>query len=315
MDKPLLSRLTRVPLREAWMHEAGDFTPWLAERENIELLCDAIGIGDLDVLATEHWVGDFKLDILCTDGVDKVIIENQLERTNHTHLGQIITYAAGVGARKVIWLAETFRPEHIAALEFLNENTTEDLGFFALEVELYRIGDSPLAPKFEVKVRPNDWVRVGREQARAVEVASPTKQRQMQFWTELVAAVAREQPRVRAQMPRPRHWQQFTLGRSGVVISCTVNTREDRLGVELYIANQESKRMFRQLLESRDAIERSLGVAMDWQELPDARACRIAVYRLSSPLDADARWPEYFAWMVPMVLRMDATFRPLMRTL
>lgn len=129
MKKPL-SKLQRVPLREAWKHEASDFTPWLAEAENLNTLAESLGLDDLELVATEHWVGEFKLDILCTDGTDQVIIENQLEKTNHSHLGQILTYAAGIAAKKVIWVAEAFRPEHVAALEFLNQNTTDDLNFF-----------------------------------------------------------------------------------------------------------------------------------------------------------------------------------------
>ena len=100
-----LSQLVRVPLREAWRHEASDFTPWLAEEENLGLLAEALGIGDLEVVGTEQWVGDFKVDILAEDGDGKLIIENQLAKTDHSHLGQIITYAAGIDARKVIWLA------------------------------------------------------------------------------------------------------------------------------------------------------------------------------------------------------------------
>src|SRR5574343_1706004 len=126
MKKPL-SKLQRVPLREAWKHEATDFTPWLAEADNLNTLAESLRLDDLELVATEHWVGEFKLDILCTDGTDQVIIENQLEKTNHSHLGQILTYAAGIGAKKVIWVAESFRPEHIAALDFLNQNTTDEL--------------------------------------------------------------------------------------------------------------------------------------------------------------------------------------------
>jgi hypothetical protein len=118
-----LSKLKRVPLREAWKHEANDFTPWLADADNLNALADALGLSELLQVAIEHWVGDFKLDILCTDGEDQVIIENQLDKTDHTHLGQIIAYAAGVGAKKVIWVAESFRPEHVAALEFRRGRT------------------------------------------------------------------------------------------------------------------------------------------------------------------------------------------------
>ena len=313
--KAKLSQLVRVPLRDAWKHEASEFTPWLAETDNLNLLSDALGLGELELVATEHWVGGFKLDILCTDGTDKVIIENQLERTNHGHLGQIITYAAGIGARKVIWVAESFRPEHVAALEFLNQNTTEDLNSFAVQVELYRIGDSPMAPKFEVVVKPNEWTKVEREQARAVTSASSTKQRQLAFWTALVDRLAKTAAHIRTQSPRAQHWQQITLGRSGFIISCTANHRESRLGVEIYINNPESKLRFKQLFERRSEIENAMGLPLDWQELPDAHACRIALWRPESPLSEESRWDEYLDWMTAHVVRMEAVFRPIIRAL
>lgn len=313
--KPKLSHLVRVPLREAWKHEASDFTPWLAETPNLNTLSDALGLGDLELVATEHWVGDFKLDILCTDGTDQVIIENQLEKTNHSHLGQIITYAAGIGAKKVVWVAESFRPEHVAALEFLNQNTTEDLSFFAVEVELWRIGDSPLAPKFEVVVRPNQWARAGREQARAASSATPTKQLQLKFWTALVEAVTKKSNHIKPQKPRPQHWQQISLGRSGFLLSGTASQRDSRLGVEVYLMGDAAKQHFRQLEAQREEIEKGLGFPLEWQELPDALACRIVRYRPDCPLEDESRWAEYIDWMVSHIVKFDAVFRPVIKGL
>jgi hypothetical protein len=142
--------------------------------------------------------------------------------------------SAGVGAKKVIWIAELFRPEHSSALQFLNDNTTEELSFFAVEVELWRISDSPLAPKFEVLVKPNDWVKSGREQARAASSASTTKQLQLKFWSVLSEKLESIGSGIRPQKPRPQHWLNISIGRAGAKLSVTANTREDRLGVELY---------------------------------------------------------------------------------
>lgn len=315
MNLPLLGQLVRVALREAWKHEASDFTPWLAQSDNLNRLADALGLGELELVATEHWVGEFKLDILCTDGTDQVIIENQLERTNHGHLGQIITYAAGIGAKKVVWVAESFRPEHVAALEFLNQNTTEDLNFFAVEVELYRIGDSPLAPKFEVVVKPNEWAKAGREQAKAASAATPTKHRQFQFWTELVKRLETKAPGIRPQKPRPQHWLNISIGRSGFGLSPTASQRDSRLGVEVYINHADSKQLFSLLQQRRAELESAFGAALDWQQLPDAHACRIAFYRADCPLEDEARWGDYLDWMMEQVIRMDAVFRPAVKAL
>lgn len=313
--KKPLSKLERVPLREAWKHEANDFTPWLAETENLNALADALGISELLLVATEHWVGDFKLDILCTDGDDQVIIENQLEKTNHTHLGQLIAYAAGVGAKKVIWIAESFRPEHAAALQFLNSNTTEDLSFFAVEVELWRIGDSPLAPKFEAVVKPDEWTKAGREQARVATSTSPVKQLQQKFWIALIENLNSLAPQIRPQKPRPQHWLNNTIGRSGIGLIITANTRDERLGVELWLSDQDAKKHFGNLISQKDDIEEKLGFELDWQELPDSRACRIASWLPDASIEDETRWNEYISWLTQRLIKMDVVLRPIVRLL
>jgi hypothetical protein len=161
---PELSRLQPVDLREAWKNESADFTPWLASKENLPLLGEALGI-ELELESTEKSVGPFFADILCrVPGSDQwVLIENQLEQTDHTHLGQIITYAAGLNAVTVIWVARKFVEQHRAALDWLNEVTGEGTNFFGVEVELWRIGDSQMAPKFNVVSRPNSWVKQTRK--------------------------------------------------------------------------------------------------------------------------------------------------------
>ena len=313
--KKSLSKLERVPLREAWKHEANDFTPWLAEEDNLNTLADALGLAELELVAIEHWVGEFKLDILCVSGDDQVIIENQLEKTNHSHLGQILTYAAGTGAKKVIWVAESFRPEHVAALEFLNQNTTDELSFFAVEVELWRIGDSPFAPKFEVITKPNDWAKTGREHTRSAANATPTKQRQLKLWTELVAKMNATTPHIKPQKPTPRHWMNIAIGRAGFRMSPTANHRDHRLGVEIYIHHAESKKMFEALLAQKTAIEQALGFEMDWQELPDAHACRIATWRQDSPLQDETQWAIYIDWLVQRVAKINEVFKPAIQAL
>ena len=310
-----LSKLERVPLREAWKHEAGEFTPWLAEPDNLNAMAEALGVSELVLVAAEHWVGDFKLDILCTDGEEQVIIENQLEETDHRHLGQILTYAAGVGAKKVIWVAQGFRPEHTAALQFLNENTTENLSFFGVQVELWRIGNSPLAPKFEVVVKPNDWVKSGREQVRAATSASPTKQLQQKFWMALIERLAKAAPHIRPQKPRPQHWLNNSIGRSGFGLGLTANTRDQRLGVELWIPGAEAKGHFAYLAAQKQAIEDKLGFGLDWQELPDSLACRIAAWYPKASLEDEDRWDEYLDWMVQRLVKMDNVLRPIVKAL
>ena len=159
-DSKNLGRLKRINLREAWKNEAGDFTPWLAQPDNIKLLAETIGV-DLELEAQEKEVGPFRADVLCKDTAsgDWVLIENQLEKTDHNHLGQLLTYAAGLKAVTIVWIASKFNEEHRAAIDWLNEITNEQFNFFGLEIELWRIGDSPCAPKFNIVASPNEWSR------------------------------------------------------------------------------------------------------------------------------------------------------------
>ena len=147
-------------LRKVWPHEAIDFTPWLAEEDNLALLADAVGL-EITVDETESSVGDFNVDIYATEtGTDrKIIIENQLEDTNHDHLGKLITYASGKSADIVIWVVKRAREEHRSAIEWLNNHTDENIAFFLVEIKLYQIGSSDIAVKFEVVEKPNDWTK------------------------------------------------------------------------------------------------------------------------------------------------------------
>lgn len=159
-----LGRLKQVDLRDYWGNEATDFTPWLAEQENLQLLCDAIGL-DLEFLSREEYVGSYRADILCVDvnTNQQVIIENQLEETDTKHLGQIMTYIAGLNAVTAIWVAKSFRDEHRAVIDWLNNMTDDSFNCFGVEIKLVQIGDSQLAPLFKVVASPNGWTKLVRE--------------------------------------------------------------------------------------------------------------------------------------------------------
>ncbi len=185
-EKMPLGRLVKVNIRDYWEREDNDFTPWLAEEENIRLLGNSIGI-DLELEAQEKEVGLFRADLLCKDTAtgDFVLVENQLERTDHGHLGQLLTYASGLNAVTIIWIALRFTEEHRAALDWLNEITDESIRFFGLEIELWKIGDSDLAPKFNLVATPNDWSKTVIGAAKNIEKAQQTgiKKLQIDYWT------------------------------------------------------------------------------------------------------------------------------------
>ena len=309
-----LSRLQKVPLRSVWKGEASDFTPWLAQEENLTLLGETLGL-DLAFEDSEHSVGAYKADIVCkdasTDGF--VIIENQLEKTDHTHLGQILTYAAGLNAKVVIWVAATFTSEHRAALDFLNEHTSEDLGFFGVEIELYRIGDSPVAPSFNVVCKPNDWAKTVRSEVKAASEASPLKRKQMEFWSKLNEKALETKAGFRPQKPSPQHWNSFSLGRSGIHGSCTINSTEKQLGLSVNIDHTNSKAIFQRLLARKDEIEQRLGYTLDWRELPDNRVSRILVFKDSFDFNKESEWGAGVDWLIKHASKFSTVFRPIIK--
>lgn len=284
-------------LRDAWENEERHFTPWLAQQENLTKLAEALGLSQLQLIRAEHPVGRFYVDILCADDEGEVIIENQLEKTDHGHLGQVITYAAGVKAKKIIWIAKEIQQEHAAAIEFLNENTGEELNFFAVQIKLVKV-DHNFIPNFDVIVRPNNWVKESREITRTAVLTSPTNQLQLKYWTNLINYLddnkyALKRPRVQA-----RGWIPISLGRSGCIICLKVNTVAKSIAVELYLDSANAEEIFNKLKEDKDNIEKETGLTLDWQDLPNRHACRVEIEKANINLLDESQWNEYIAWHV-----------------
>ena len=312
--KKSLGKLTRVELREYWADEAREFTPWLAQEENLQLLGDAIGI-DLELEDTEVPVGTFSADIVAKEvGTDdNVIIENQLERTNHDHLGKLITYASGLNARAVVWVCRQVNSEHRKALDWLNDITNEAVAFFGLEVELWQIGDSVPAPKFNLVCQPNEWAKVVTTRGASRELTE-TKLLQLEFWKGLVEFAEAEGTFLNFRKPRAQHWYSHAVGRSRFNLSLSVNTLLNKIGCELYIRHLESKQAFAQLMSEKDRIESELGAKLEWKELPLKRDCRIVQFR-EGDIRSEESWPELFAWLKERTEAFHAVFSPLVKGL
>lgn len=314
-----LGRLERVDLRAEWIKEDRDFTPWLAREDNISLLGETLNIS-LEVEQEERRVGRFSADILCkdTDATDAgwVVIENQLETTDHAHLGQILTYAAGLEAKICIWVAAKFHEEHRAAIDWLNEISSDEFQFFGLEIELWRIGDSPAAPKFNIVAKPNDWKREVGRTARSMEPANltETKRLQLEFWEALKDRLAGH-PTLRSQKPKPQHWTTFSIGRSGMHLGAVVNTRENRIGVELYLGDENANAYFDQLKLDKATIQAELDFELDWMPLPERRACRIIGFHSMQDFSDKDRWPDLQTWIVSALEQMQRTFAQRVKTL
>ncbi|TWT86633.1 hypothetical protein Mal64_34620 [Pseudobythopirellula maris] len=316
-DYPL-GRLDKIEARNIWVDEARDFTPWLASEENIGLLGDAIGY-ELEVVAQEKSVGPFKADILCRETLNGqyVLIENQLEKTDHGHLGQLLTYAAGLHAVTVVWVAVRFTNEHRAALDWLNEITAEEFRFFGLEIELWRIGESPCAPKLNIVCKPNDWTaEVGRSaRASSEEELSDTKRLQLEYWTKFWDYVRTSDSELRGTRALPQHWNNLPIGRTGFRLVAIMNTQSGYIQVEIYCHDDNALQHFHQLLESQSEIEAELGHELDWQELPGRQASRIAYARSVVSFSDRSLWPEQHEWLRTHLEAFDRVFRKRIRGL
>tara|TARA_Y100000294_G_scaffold93115_1_gene86725 strand:+ start:257 stop:1228 length:972 start_codon:yes stop_codon:yes gene_type:complete len=304
-----LGKLEKVELRDIWESESTDFTPWLAKEENIQLLGSSIGI-DLVVEKVEQQVGPFRADILCRDeGNDNlVLIENQLEKTDHKHLGQLLTYATGTKSVSIVWVAADFTDEHRAALDWLNSITDENFNFFGLEVELYKIGNSPVAPHFKVICQPNDWSKSisTAERNIAKEGISLTKQKQLAFWTELAKKINESDSKLRPRKASPRPYINIPIGTTGFGISCTINTISNTLCSQIYISN--NKEAFKAFENEKGKIENEFGEKLNWELLPLKAASRIAIYRPDSILDEEDDWNNMTDWLIMKAEKLYSVF-------
>ena len=308
MNDQQLGRLERVDIRDQWKNEQGDFTPWLAKPENLEILGETLGL-ELELEAKEKKVGEFQADIVCkVVGMDSlVLIENQLEQTDHKHLGQLLTYAAGLHAVTIVWLAAPFRNEHRAALDWLNNITDEEFRFFGLEVELWRIGDSAPAPKFDIVSQPNDW---SRSVARAAkDELSEGALKQKEYWTEFQKQLnSFGGPISGNRKPQPASWMSYGIRRTGFSLNPAMNSQKNWIRAELYIDGSDASKRFDLLKQLKEEIEQELGNPLEWEELPDKRACRIAQYlRNVDPLD-ERDWPRQHKWLVEHLNKMHDVF-------
>lgn len=310
-----LGQFEKVDLRSVWSDEARDFTPWLAE-ENLDLLAETIGI-DLELEGTEKSVGRFNADILCKDTVDDnwVLIENQLGRTDHKHLGQLLTYASGLGAVTIVWISDRFSDEHRSALDWLNEITKDGVNFFGLEVELWKIGDSPPAPKFNVESQPNDWSDQVSTAAHQ-QGLSDVKQTQLEYWTQFKEYLEERNTTVSPRKPRPQGWMNVAVGRSNCHLSAQANTHDNTLRASLYLQDrEEAEPLFHLLKNQSEEIEAEIGYDLEWLLKPDTKRSIIQhKWEGYDPLD-ESDWLEQFEILSEGLSSFYQTFYPRLQRL
>lgn len=262
-----LGKLEKVEIRKVWPKEDAHFTPWLAQEENINLLAEELNIG-IEVLGLEEYVGPFRADILAKDTATDhyIIIENQYGKTDHSHLGQIITYASGLKATTIVWISEKFTEEHRSALDWLNGITSDDVEFFGVEIELYKIGDSAPAPMFHIVSKPNNWSKTVKRKSMEVGLTD-TKMLQQEYWQAFKDYVETQKVSFRFPKPQPQHWISIAVGRSGFTLNTIVNTQKKYVCVQLvvYGANAlENFQKLRNLYEEDSKIK--LSPQIEWLE-------------------------------------------------
>ena len=300
--------LQEVDIRELWNHEQYDFSAWLAKDDNITLLNEKLGLTLVDI-DTEESVGAYRCDIVAVDEETgmKVIIENQLENSNHDHLGKIITYASGLDAKVIVWIVKKARDEHRSAVEWLNNNTSKDVNFFLIELHAYRIDDSIPAPMFQIIEQPNDFIKESKNNKSADEMRKSQSER-LEFWKLFNEHITNRGTPFTVHSPTKNHWYDIAIGTSAAQIRVNLVNKESYVGVELYI--NSNKALFDKLYDDRDEIEKQqLGFKMDWQRLDTAKASRI-IYRINGlNFDDHSNYDSLIDETIDKIVKIKSVFK------
>lgn len=302
-----LGKLEEVNIRDIWKHEQYDFSNWLSKEENIELLGNEIGLTLTDI-SKEVFVGGFKCDLVAKDETSgiKVIIENQLEATNHDHLGKIITYASGLEADVIVWIVKEAREEHRSAIEWLNNNTVKDISFFLIEIHAYKIGDSLTAPKFVIIEKPNDFLKNTKTTNNNGELTKAQAER-LNFWNKFNEILIAKNKPFNVRKATTDHWYNIALGTSEANISITLVNKINSIGIEIYI--DENKELFNKLYKLSDEIEKDLGFKMDWQRLDDKKASRIIYYIEGLDFNNHKNYNELIDEVIDKAVKIRTVFK------
>ena len=302
-----IGKLQEVEIRDLWHHEQYDFSAWLVKDDNIALLNEKLGLTLVDI-NTEAYVGAYRCDIVAVDETTgiKVIIENQLENSNHDHLGKIITYASGLDAKVIVWIVKEARDEHRSAIEWLNNNTSKDINFFLIELHAYKIGDSDPAPMFQIIEQPNDFIKESKNN-KSADAMNKRQSERVEFWTMFNEHIINRGKPFSVRKATTDHWYDIAIGTSAAHISVTLVNKDSFVGVELYI--NSNKALFDKLYEDREEIEKQLGFKMDWQRLDTAKASRI-LYRINGlNFDDHSNYDALIDEAIDKVIKMKTVFQ------
>lgn len=307
MSTVKIGKLTEVDVRDLWKHEQYDFSNWLAKEENIKLLDDEIGLTLMDI-NKEVYIGSYRCDLVAKDETTGqiVIIENQLEATNHDHLGKIITYAAGLDAKTIIWIVKEAREEHKAAIEWLNNNSSEEIGFFLIELHAYKINDSLPAPMFKVVEKPNNFTKTSKQNYSDKELNRSQNERLM-FWEEFNTVIVAKGKPFSVRKPTTDHWYDVAIGTSEAHLAINLVNKENKIVLELYIL--DNKNLFDHIYEDKEKIENTLQMSFSWERLDGKKASRIKHDVLGLDFSNHSNYPQLMDECIEKILKMRDVFK------
>lgn len=303
-----LGKLKEIKLREIWKHEQYDFSDWLAREENINELGNALGLTLTDV-ETEKLVGSYRCDILCKDEITGkvVLIENQLEPTNHDHLGKILTYASGLEASVIVWIVESARQEHASAIEWLNKNMNSDISFFLMELHAYQIGESLPAPYFKIIEQPNDFAQQIKSLTKHEDLSGRFGKR-LEFWTMFNEVLEQRGLPFNKRKPTTDHWYDFAIGSSKCHLCCSLVNKSGFVRVEMWI--NDSKEQYDHFFANKDEIENVIGHKLLWQRLDNKKASRISFNIDGLDFNENSNYPKLMNEAIDMLILFRSAFKP-----
>lgn len=306
-----LGKLQEIDIRKVWQHEQYDFSKWLAGEENIQELGDALNLSLTDV-ETEKFVGNYRCDILCKDELTGkvVLIENQLESTNHDHLGKIITYASGLDASVVVWIVASARQEHASAIEWLNKHTDDDLSFFLVEVHAYKIGDSDPAPQFKIIEQPNDFAKSVKAISKNSDLNDSERNR-LEFWTQLNEILEERGKPFNKRKPTTDHWYSIAMGTSECHISIDLVNKEHKIRIGVWIP--DNKALFDKFYDNKVEIESACGFELTWDRLKNKKAALACTYIQGLDFESQDNYPELMNKAIDTVLTLRKAFVPFVK--
>ena len=303
-----LGELKKVSLREIWKREDTDFTNWLSREDNISLLLDDIGIS-AENIKKEDKAGKYSCDITADelDTGKKIIIENQLEATDHKHLGQLLTYASSFDASIIIWVVARANDEHKQAIEWFNRNMTEKISFFLVKIELWRIGNSEPAPKFNILVEPNEFLKIHNQQGS--QKLTKRKLIKIRFWEGLISYSDDKNSILSfSRKARPNHWYAMKTGFSGTWMAFLHNSRTNQISTEICINESE---LFQKYTDNKNEFEKLCdGYEIDWRPLINKKVSKIMTH-LNCDVNNENNWPNYYKWCMSSGEKLLTAFQKL----